>query len=635
MSDAAASTLAPGTRVGGRFVLERLLRGSVLCEVYLARSEGGGTARFEVRRIAGAAPPGAELSVRRELERVAAAGCRAIPALTAVEIDPAGLLVITEAPEALAPRDTLRDVLTRDQKLPAAEALRILREVARALDAIHGLVPQVVHRALCPENILLMDRRRKVWVTECGLAHALFASGAVSPRSAVVETSYSSPDDLLHRATTRGDVFSLATLCFEVLTGRAPFHGGSAAATESALLRGARPGVGEALAPHAERVDEVLSRAWSSEAQSGFARASELIAALERATEVGTTAPVPMSSRTIIGLGSPTAKIGPVTPRPGVPRAAPAPPVVTEAEIEAGRAIPRALPPTQKVQVPRIHPPGTQPVLPATAATPDAAPEPQRVSTPPRISMAPLDPLEVTKPVRIDPPPEAKGDIFADVTRPALSDPGRDSWGAVFDTRLPEQESTAVLPRAQPSSPPEDEQPTLVPPSDLAAEAVPSSTAPQRSEPAHAAPTEPPLPSAAPPPIAVAASAPPGTPATTAEPETDFDLTSDPLVPEADDLQLLEVPSPQVSAPPPPPVPSRPPPPPPAARTSESAPSIPPFSGPPSSTPVPMLSTPPPRSPDETQPETPELLKLAALPSLFDGADDVPSVPYTLEFPQR
>jgi serine/threonine protein kinase len=627
MSDAAASTLAPGTRVGGRFVLERLLRGSVLCEVYLARSEGGGTARFEVRRIAGAAPPGAELSVRRELERVAAAGCRAIPALVGVEIDPAGLLVITEAPEALAPRDTLRDVLTRDQKLPPAEALRILREVARALDAIHGLVPQVVHRALCPENILLMDRRRKVWVTECGLAHALFAAGAVSPRSAVVETAYSSPDDLLNRATTRGDIFSLATLCFEVLTGRAPFQGGSAATTESALLRGARPGVGEALAPHAERVDEVLSRAWSSDAQTGFARASELISALERATEVGGSTTVPLSSRTMIGIGAPSTKAGPVAPRPGVPRAAPAPPSVTEAELEAGRATPRALPPTQKVQVPRIHPPGTQPVLPVAPAGDAIAESPPRPVTPPRSSIAPPDPQEVTKPVRIDPPPEAKGDIFAEVTRPALSDPPRDSWGAVFDTRLPEQESTAVLPRAQASVVPADESPTLVPPSEDQVETVGAATAAISSRPPPAPSVPPPSVPPLPPP---AASSPPPqmdmSPEETIEPsaETDFDLTSEPLVPEAEELLVVEdVPAP--SAPPPSPVLSRPPPPPSAAiRASE--PSMPPLMGPPSSTPVPMLSTPP-RSPDETQPETPELVQLATLPSLFDATDDVPSVP--------
>ncbi|MFO0628678.1 MAG: protein kinase, partial [Polyangiales bacterium] len=508
-------------------MLERLLRRSVLCEVYLARSEGGGTARYEVRRVAGAAPPGAELSVRRELERVASAGCRAIPALTSVEIDPSGLLVITEAPEALAPRDTLRDALTRDQKLAPAEGLRILREVARALDAIHGLVPQVVHRALCPENILLMDRRRKVWVTECGLAHALFASGAVSSRSAVVETAYSSPDDLLHRATTRGDVFSLATLCFEVLTGRTPFQGGSAAAIESALLRGARPSVGDALGAHAARVDEALDRAWSNDAQAGFARASELISALERATDGGAASASgnQLSSRTMIGLGSPAQKSGPVTPRVPVPRAAPvpAPPAVSDAELEANKSTPRALPPTQKVQVPRIHPPGTQPVLPTTAASPTEAPaegsprasNPPRASTPPRAPtaprapVAPLDPLDVTKPVRIDPPPEAKADIFAEVPRAAASEAPRDSWEAVFDSRLPEQESTAVLPRTEPLASTSDDAPTLVPPENaesaavVLAQAMPTAVPPAlpaTAVPPALPPAEPPLvPTAAPP----------------------------------------------------------------------------------------------------------------------------------------
>lgn len=63
-------------------------------------------------------------------------GCRCIPALTAVEIDPAGLLVVTEAPEALAPRDTLRDVIHRGERLPTPDTLRILKEIARGLDSL-------------------------------------------------------------------------------------------------------------------------------------------------------------------------------------------------------------------------------------------------------------------------------------------------------------------------------------------------------------------------------------------------------------------------------------------------------------------------------------------------------------------
>ncbi|MFO0629815.1 MAG: hypothetical protein U0325_29840, partial [Polyangiales bacterium] len=124
----------------------------------------------------------------------------------------------------------------------------------------------------------------------------------------------------------------------------------------------------------------------------------------------------------------------------------------------------------------------------------------------------------------------------------------------------------------------------------------------------------------------------PPTPApevTTAAPnevEADFDLASEPLVPEAEDEFEVEVEAPQVSRPPPPPNASRPPPPP-SLRAGEGGPSQPPFASPPSSTPLPAMSMPPGRSPDETQPETAENVKLASLPSLFDVADEIPSVP--------
>lgn len=466
MSDAAESTLAPGTRVGGRFVLERLLRHGALCEVYLARSEGGGTARFEVRRVHGSAPAGGEVSVRNELERVASVGCRAIPALVGVEIDPAGLLVVTEAPEALAPRDTLTDLLKRDQRVAPQDAVRILREVARALDALHGLVPQVIHRALSPDNVLLMDRRRRVWLTESGLVHALTSAGVVSARASVVASGYSSPDELLNRATTRGDIFSFASLAYEMMSGRPAFQGASQAAVESALLRGPRPSVGEALSPATARLDAVLASAWSSDPQPAYARASELASALEAALE-DRPAAAGVSTRTMIGLGTPASKAGLVGPRPAAPRAAPT------SGLGAPPTAPRALPATQKVIVPQIHPPGTEPVSPVGGAeSPRADSPPDERPTQPASALAAgaVGPEfnDVTRPVRIDVPHEAIAPHrVAPAEGPRESKPDeraeRDSWESMLDASLPALENTAVLPprAAAPVTP--DELPTLVP----------------------------------------------------------------------------------------------------------------------------------------------------------------------------
>lgn len=486
MADPEGSTLAPGTRVGDRFVLERLLRREVVTEVYLARNEGGGTARFEVRRVlAPVPPPGAEQVVRKELDRVAAAGCRSIPAIVAVAPDPAGLLVISEAPEALAPRETLRDVVARGEGLPSRDALRVLREVARVLDVLHALGPQVLHRALSPENVSLMERRQKVWLTESGLAHALHAAGVIPPRAHIVGPAYRSPDEILQRPTARGDVFALASLAHEALTGSPAFRAASEAATESAMLRGPRSSVAPAVSQSAARVDAVLHRAWSVDVDGGYAKATDFVAALERAFDASVEGEAPLSSRTIIGLGAPSQRS--VGARPAPPRA----PVVPEPGGDASRQPMRVQPPTQKVQVPQFHPPGTEPVAPDAAredrekpptSTPPRAPVARPIGAPPerpkpeparsvsaamggRITRAPgevpPDQYEITKPVRIDPPPEAKGDILAERRgAPSEAPEARDSWESVLQASPSPSEKTTLRAPSDES----DELPTRPPP---------------------------------------------------------------------------------------------------------------------------------------------------------------------------
>jgi serine/threonine-protein kinase len=56
--------------------------------------------------------------------------------------------------------ESLRDRLTRDRQLPIADAVRIVRECALALDYAHR--HNVLHRDIKPENILLVDGQAMV-----------------------------------------------------------------------------------------------------------------------------------------------------------------------------------------------------------------------------------------------------------------------------------------------------------------------------------------------------------------------------------------------------------------------------------------------------------------------------------------
>jgi tRNA A-37 threonylcarbamoyl transferase component Bud32 len=116
--------------------------------------------------------------------------------------------------------ETLRQRLEREKQLPIADALRIIREVASALDSAHR--HGVIHRDIKPENILL-DEGGAV-VADFGIALAVTA--ASSPASTLSghiagTPRYMSPEQARgDRAIDgRSDVYSLAAVSNEMLAG--------------------------------------------------------------------------------------------------------------------------------------------------------------------------------------------------------------------------------------------------------------------------------------------------------------------------------------------------------------------------------------------------------------------------------
>jgi TolB-like protein/tRNA A-37 threonylcarbamoyl transferase component Bud32/Tfp pilus assembly protein PilF len=127
--------------------------------------------------------------------------------------------------------ESLRARLERERPLPLAEALRITREVADALAYAHGC--GVVHRDIKPENILLEGGH--ALASDFGIARAIDAAGDVR----LTETGqslgtplYMSPEQSAGDTMIdgRSDLYSLASVLFEMLTGAPPFAGATAQA---------------------------------------------------------------------------------------------------------------------------------------------------------------------------------------------------------------------------------------------------------------------------------------------------------------------------------------------------------------------------------------------------------------------
>ena len=125
--------------------------------------------------------------------------------------------------------ETLRDKLDRETQLGVDEAVRITREVADALDYAHR--HGVIHRDIKPENILLHDGRPMVADFGIALAVSAAAGGRMTETGMSLGTPhYMSPEQATadKEITGRSDVYSLASVLYEMLTGDPPHTGSSA-----------------------------------------------------------------------------------------------------------------------------------------------------------------------------------------------------------------------------------------------------------------------------------------------------------------------------------------------------------------------------------------------------------------------
>ncbi len=125
--------------------------------------------------------------------------------------------------------ETLRDKLNRETQLGIDEAVSITTAIADALDYAHR--SNVIHRDIKPENILLHDGRPMVADFGIALAVSAAAGGRMTETGLSLGTPhYMSPEQATAErdADARSDVYSLACVLYEMLTGEPPFTGSSA-----------------------------------------------------------------------------------------------------------------------------------------------------------------------------------------------------------------------------------------------------------------------------------------------------------------------------------------------------------------------------------------------------------------------
>ena len=211
--------------------------------------------------------------------------------------------------------------LLRDRgRLSVADAVRVALGVASALEAAHRR--GIVHRDVKPGNILITEDG-DVKVTDFGIARAVSETSMTVTGTTLGSVHYFSPEQARgDEVTGASDVYALGIVLFEMLTGRRPFEGDSAAGVALKRLTEDpppptefRPDLAPALAAIVMRAlarevaDRYPDAGALAEALRGFERDPGAAAPAAAAGAVPVPAPIP-------DAGSPTVYVPPPVQRP-------------------------------------------------------------------------------------------------------------------------------------------------------------------------------------------------------------------------------------------------------------------------------------------------------------------------------
>jgi serine/threonine-protein kinase len=269
VSDVAAEldvSLRPGSVILGKYCVERVLGSGGMAVVLAARDlRLGRLVALKVLRKIAAQNPELRQRFEREARVVAHMQSEHVPRVLDVDTLPGvGQLLVLEYLEG----KDLRRVLETEGPLPVARAVDLLLQACEAVTEAHAL--GIVHRDLKPANLFLerkKDGSELLRVLDFGISKWLAApeddSQMTTNSDVFGSPRYMSPEQLRSSryVTGRTDVWALAIILYELVSGKAPFDGESRSEVVGAVLH--RPPTPLAkVAPNAPpQLGEVLERA--------------------------------------------------------------------------------------------------------------------------------------------------------------------------------------------------------------------------------------------------------------------------------------------------------------------------------------------------------------------------------------
>jgi serine/threonine protein kinase len=235
--------------------------------------------------------------------------------------------------------------ILRDGRIAPTRAVAIIDQVASALHAAHRV--NLVHRDVKPSNILVTDDDF-AYLIDFGIARAAGQAGLTGTSNVIGTWAYMAPERIsAGQADARADIYALACVLYECLTGRQPFGGDSLEQQIGGHLNSPAPRASDRHFDVPAQLDAVIARGMAKNPDDRFTTTREMATAAKCAV----TGPNPV----------------PPTPTP-----TPAPP-----------------PPNPYPNWQPQHGDGTSRFIPPPGGAPDADPTQYRPMPPPPAPQAP------------------------------------------------------------------------------------------------------------------------------------------------------------------------------------------------------------------------------------------------------
>ena len=177
---------------------------------------------------------------------------------------------------------TLREYLNERGRFEFNDAVNYLTPILSALAAAHAI--GIVHRDIKPENILI-SKEGRIKLADFGLARGEIIGSTMTAESSVIlgSVSYLSPEQVQRGVSdARSDVYALAIVAFEMLTGEKPFLGETPIQIAYMHVNEDIPSLRSKRKDLPQALDELISRAANRDPDLRPRNAGEFLAQLLR-----------------------------------------------------------------------------------------------------------------------------------------------------------------------------------------------------------------------------------------------------------------------------------------------------------------------------------------------------------------